>query len=298
MRSTPSFSGYKAFGLLAGPALAGLLVFTYGPTLASFALSFYQWDLLGPPQWVGLANYQRLLGDPLFWQVVRNTTWFVVAVTSLQLVLGLAIALALHRVVRGQRWLRLAYFLPYVTPMVAVALVFGWLYNGDQGILNQVLLRLGLIAQPVAWLHQVETALGAVVALDVWKTLGYTVVLLLAGLLTVPPELEEAARLDGAQGWSLLWRVTLPLLSPTLFLVSLLTLIHAMQAFDAVYLLTQGGPQQATTVVVYALYQYAFQFYKVGQASALAYLLFAVILLLTLLQWGLRKHWVLYEDQE
>lgn len=278
------------------PCLAGLGILTYLPTLTSLGLSFTYWDLLGTPTWVGGENYRQILADPLFWKVLGNTGVFVLAVSLGELVLGLAIAVLLNSVVRGKSVLRALYFLPFITPMLSVALVWGWLYDPTVGLLNGVLQKLGLLHTPVAWLYDIRTALPAVILLEIWKTLGYTVVLFLAGLQAIPTTLYESAHLEGANAWQRFWQITLPMVTPTLFFVMTITLIHAFQSFDAIYLLTQGGPENATAVLVYWLYKTAFGLYQVGPASAMAYLLFVMILALTLLQWQLRKRWVLYED--
>lgn len=278
------------------PCFVGLAVFTYLPILASFGLSFSYWNLLGTPQWVGPANYQEVLGDPLFWKTFGNTGLFVLMVGALEVIVGLGLAVLLNRVLIGQGFFRTAYFLPYVTPMVSVALVWGWIYQPEYGVLNWFLTRLHLIAEPVAWLYNPQTALASIAVLQVWKSVGYNVILFLAGLQGISASLYESAELDGATSWQTFWRVTLPMISPTLFFVLMMTMINAFQTFDSVYLLTQGGPEHSTELLVYWMFKNAFEFYKVGPASAIAYVVFVVILLLTLAQWQLRKRWVLYED--
>ncbi len=279
------------------PCLLGLLIFTYIPVIASFGLSFSYWNLLGIPKWVGLENYTVVLQDPLFWRSF-GTTWIFVAVSGvLELVLALMLAVWLNRAMKGQGWFRTAYFLPFITPMVSVSLVWGWLYDPSYGLINWLLQQSHLIGKPIPWLYDPKTALWAVMILRVWKDIGYNMVIFLAGLQTVSPSLYESAHLDGATGWQVFWRVTLPMITPTLFFVGIMTLINGFQAFDSVYLLTQGGPEHSTELLVYWMFKNAFEFYKVGPASAIAYILFVVILLLTLGQWQLRKRWVLYEDE-
>jgi multiple sugar transport system permease protein len=269
----------------------GLLALTYGPSVASFTLSFSQWDLLSPLQWVGTQNYSAVLSDAAMGQVLRTTLVFVTVTTVVQLLLGSGLAWCLfclaQQAPQHKRWvayLQQAFFMPYVTPMVAVALVFGWLFEGEAGLVNQVALALHWVDAPRAWLHDAPTALLGIITLDVWKSLGYTLLLVLAGLQALSPAVLEAATLDGATGWRLLSRIVLPLLAPTLWVVGLLTVIHALLAFDAVYLLTQGGPTKATTVWVFWVFQHAFQWYQAGKASALAYVLALVLVLLSLLQ--------------
>jgi multiple sugar transport system permease protein len=262
----------------------------------SFGLSFSYWNFLGDPQWIGLANYEKLLQDPNFWQVLQNTGIFVVAIAIAEIVLGLLLAVWLNSLRFGQTFFRTAYFIPFVTPMISVALVWGWLYDPQNGLINAILTAIGAIHTPVAWLYNPETALPSVIILEIWKTLGYNMVLFLAGLQAIPPHLYESAKLDGSSPWQTFWHITLPMVSPTLFFVMMITLIHALQSFDAIYLLTQGGPEQSTAVLVYWLFKNAFEFYRVGEASALAYLLFGLIFIITMIQWQLRKRWVLYEN--
>lgn len=279
------------------PCLLGLLIFTYLPVIASFGLSFSYWNLLGIPRFVGVENYVTVLNDPLFWKSFTTTWVFVIVSGFLELALSLLLAVWLNRAIRGQTFFRTAYFLPFITPMVSVALVWGWLYDPSYGLINWILQQTQVIDKPIPWLYDTKTALWAVMILRIWKDIGYNIVIFLAGLQTVSPSLYESANLDGATGWQTFWRVTLPMITPTLFFVGIMTLINGFQSFDSVYLLTQGGPEHSTELLVYWMFKNAFEFYKIGPASAIAYILFVVILLLTLGQWQLRKRWVLYEDE-
>lgn len=283
--------------LFLAPCLLGLLIFTYLPVLASLGLSFSYWNLLGVPRWVGLENYAAVLNDPLFWKSFGTTCWFVVVSGALELAIALMLAVWLNRAVRGQTFFRVAYFLPFITPMVSVSLVWGWLYDPSYGLINWVLQQAHLLGKPIPWLYDPKTALWAVIILRVWKDIGYNMVIFLAGLQTVSPSLYESAYLDGASSWRIFWRITLPMITPTLFFVGVMTLINGFQTFDSVYLLTQGGPEHSTELLVYWMFKNAFEFYKIGPASAIAYILFVVILVLTFVQWQLRKRWVLYEDE-
>jgi multiple sugar transport system permease protein len=279
------------------PCLLGLLVFTYIPIMASLGLSFSYWNLLGIPRFVGLENYTAVLNDPLFWKSFATTWIFVIVSGFLEVALALLLAVWLNRAIRGQSFFRTAYFLPFITPMVSVALVWGWLYDPTYGLINWFLQQAHLIDKPIPWLYDPKTALWAVMILRVWKDIGYNIVIFLAGLQTVSPSLYESANLDGANSWQIFWRVTLPMITPTLFFIGIMTLINGFQSFDSVYLLTQGGPEHSTELLVYWMFKNAFEFYKIGPASAIAYILFVVILLLTLGQWQLRKRWVMYEDE-
>ena len=269
--ASPTTKTFPWQWVLFAPALVGFLGFNYLPTVASFALSFFHWNLLDVPRFLGAQNYETLLQSTSFWQACSSTLQFVSLSSGLELGLAILLALLVHQQTQGKAFFKACYFLPYVTPMVAVSLVFGWLYHPDGGLLNQVLLGLGVIQHPVAWLANPQTAMLAVVSLEVWKTVGYNFLLIMATLESLPAEWIEAATLEGASVWQKSTQILLPNLIPTITTVGLLTLIHTLQAFDAVYLLTQGGPQNATAVLVYWIYKNALQFFKVGEASAMAY---------------------------
>jgi len=276
------------------PSLLGVGIFTLIPVLASFGLSFAQWNLLSPPKWVGFANYAALMSEPLFWKVLGNTFVYAFSVVLFEVPIALALAIALNQ----QGWVvkifRTVFFLPVVTSMIAIALVWNWIYDPQYGLLNAALGALGL--KPIAWLFTTEWALPALIVMGIWKNVGYSMVIFLAGLQNIPDELYEAASLDGASAWQQFLNVTLPMVSPTLFFVTTMSTITAFQIFDSVYMMTQGGPENSTNVAVYWLYQNAFEFFQVGRASAMAYVLFAIILTLTLIQWSLRKKWVALES--
>lgn len=269
------------------PALAGIGIFTVLPTLGSFVLSFMQWDLLGAPRWVGLANYQDLAGDPLFYRVMLQTGFFVLLYVLFDVLLALGLAIALNQKVRFQGLYRTAYFLPVVTSMVAGAILWSWIFDPRSGLLNAMLAVLHL--GPVRWLSDPHWALLSLVVVSVWKNLGYDMLLFLAGLQAVPTQQLEAASLDGAGAWSRFRYVTLPLLGPSLVMVTMMATIRAFQTFDTVYLMTEGGPHRSTTIIGFWLFQNAFTYFKLGKASALAYVLFAVLVALTGLQWWARR---------
>lgn len=279
--------------LLLLPSLLGVGIFTLIPVAASFGLGFFRWNLLSPPQWVGGTNYVELFQDPLFLTVIGNTTVYAFAVVLFEIPLALGLAIAMNRQGPVIALLRTVYFLPVVTSMVAIALVWNWIYDPQFGLLNWGLKQIGL--EPVNWLYNTAWALPALIVMGVWKNVGYSMVIFLAGLQSLPVDLYEAAELDGANAWEQLVHVTLPLLTPTIFFVMIMSTINAFQVFDSVYMMTQGGPAQSTNMAVYWLYQNSFEFFKIGRASAMAYVLFAITLGLTLLQWGLRKKWVVHE---
>jgi multiple sugar transport system permease protein len=280
--------------LMLMPSLLGVGIFTLIPVLTSFGLSFAQWNLLSPPRWIGLSNYSALLAEPLFWKVLGNTFVYAFCVVLFEVPLALALAIALNHPGWMVKILRTVFFLPVVTSVIAIALVWNWIYDPQYGLLNAALHLLGI--KPVAWLFSTQWALPALILMGIWKNVGYSMVIFLAGLQNIPDELYEAAALDGAGRWQQFLNVTLPMISPTLFFVMTMSTITAFQVFDSVYMMTQGGPENSTQVAVYWLYQNAFEFFQVGRASAMAYVLFAIILTLTLIQWSVRKKWVALES--
>jgi multiple sugar transport system permease protein len=275
-----------AFWLLL-PALFGIGFFTGIPTLGSLLLSFTEWDLLGLPHWVGLANYAGLGSDPLFWKVMAQTLAFVGMYVALDVTLALGLALALNQKVRALGLFRTAYFMPVVCSMVAGAILWSWIYDPRYGLFNAALA--GLHLPPVRWLTDGHWAMPSLVLVSVWKNLGYDMLLFLAGLQAVPAQQLEAASLDGAGAWQGFRYVTLPLLGPSLVMVAMMATIRAFQTFDTVFLMTEGGPHRATTIVGYWLFQNAFTYFKLGKASALAYVLFAILVALSAAQWFFRR---------
>ncbi len=278
---------------LVAPGVGLLLVFMVWPTLNAFWLSFHREDLLGSERvWVGLANYAELLRDPAFWRSVGATFAFAAIVAPLQLLLGLLAALMVARPFPGVGLFRTLFFLTTAVPTAVAAIAWGWFLHPVGGSLNRWLEALGLPAQP--WLTSPELALPTLAVVTAWAGVGFTAILLTAGLQQIPEDLYEAARIDGANIWTQFWRITLPLLSPTLFLVGLLTLLSSLTAFGQIHLLTRGGPMESTTVWVYRLYQDAFFNFRFTYAAAQAVVLFLVLLLLAALQFrflGTRVHY-------
>lgn len=272
------------------PVLIGLLLFTAGPVIASLFLSFTQWNFSDTPHWVGFANYKEVFSSPLFWQVLRQTFFYVVLYVPLSVALALGMAILLNQKFRGVTFFRTVFFLPVVTSMVAAALVWGWLYNADIGLLNYLLSTVGIVGP--RWLEDPKWAMFALTLVAVWKNAGYNMMIFLAGLTNIPSDLHEAATLDGASSWKQFFTVTLPLLSPVLFFVSIVTTISAFQIFEQTYVLTKGGPSNSTLTISYYIWQTAFQFFNMGGASAMAYLLFLILVVLTFVQFKVRKRWV------
>lgn len=275
------------------PYVLGMLVLVTGPLLAVLGISLTQWSLLDAPRWVGLRNYTRLAADPAFVRSAAVTAAFTVGILVLNISAALALASLLNVRLRGIGLFRTVIFAPVVMPVVAWALVWKFLLQPD-GPINRSLQALG--AADANLLFNPSTALWTVVVIEVLKAVGLNAVIFLSALQGVPPELHEAARLDGANPWQAFWRITLPLISPTFFLVFIITLIGALKLFTPVYVLTGGGPADATTTLIVYMFKQGFQFFEFGYASAVATVLFALVLVLTLAQWSLRRRLVFYED--
>ncbi len=275
------------------PSLLGFLAFLVLPMVASLGISFYDWELLAPPRFVGLQNFQTLINDRVFREVVWNTIYYTVGLVPLNLVVSLGLAVWLNTKLRGLTLYRMAFFMPVVTVTVAVALIWRWMYEPNAGIIDTVLRLLHLPAP--AWLADPEFAMPAVILMSVWKGFGYNMVLFLAGLQGIPISIYEAATIDGASAWQRFWRITLPLLSPTVFLAVVLTVISSFQVFDQALVMTRGGPANATNTIVLFIYQNGFEFFRMGYASAIAWVLFGVIFVFTLLQMRLQGRWVQYD---
>lgn len=287
-------SDHLAGWLFVSPAVVLIGLFGVVPILWSVVLSFQQNSLVTSGTWIGLANYRHLMHDPLFAAAVRHTLVYTVLFVPITLAGSLAVAVALNRRIFAIRFYRTAVFAPVVTSTVATAVIFNWLLDPSFGIVNAMLAKLGIPAQQ--FFQSPSQALYCIVAMTVWGWLGFCVIIFLAALQGVPRELLEAAEIDGASRWRAFRRVQLPLLGPTiLFLVIWLT-INSLQLFDEIYVTTRGGPLYATTVVVYYLYTQAFSFFEAGYATAIAYVLFVAILILTVIELLLGRRFVHYPD--
>jgi len=275
------------------PALIVISVFFFLPVVASLALSLTDFDLyaLADPhnlRWVGVRNYARLLETPLFWRALGNTLYFVLVGAPLSIAVSISAALLLHsRLARFTALFRTALFAPVVTTLVAVAVIWRYLLNTRYGLLNYALGSIGV--QPIDWLGDPRWAMPAIILLAVWKNFGYNMIIFLAGLQNVPEELYEAARIDGASAARQFRHVTLPMLAPLFLLVSILTTAGYFQLFAEPYVMTQGGPLQSTVSVLYLMYEEGFKFWNLGSASAVAFVLFALIFGVTALQLRLAR---------
>ncbi len=272
------------------PALLGTAVFIIIPVFFSFYLSFCKWDLLSPIEFAGLQNYKELLTSPAFGLIIKNTFVFALSTAVIALIIPLVLAAALNSRIRGTEFFKTAYFLPFITPMIVAAIVWEWIFDPNNGLLNYIL------KAHINWLYDTHTAMIALIIVSSWKLIGYNMVIFLSGFSGINQNLYEAAKIDGANPLQTFFRVTLPLLSPTIFFVLVITTISSFQVFDLIYLMTQGGPLDSTNVLVYWIYKNAFEFFNIGEASAGAYILFLIILLLTIVQWKTRKIWVFGEE--
>lgn len=290
-RSMKSLHGTnRSAYLYLAPILIGLSVFTVGPVIASLFLSLTHYEIGLTPQFVGAANYRDLLASRLFWQVAGQTFYYALLYVPVSIGVSLSLALLIERKTRGLAFFRTVYFLPVVTSTVAAAIIWSWLYNGDVGLLNYLLSLLGITGPK--WLRDPHWAMPAIALMSVWKNAGYNMMILLAGLSQIPTDYHEAARLDGAGGFRRFRTITLPLISPVLFFVVVVTTIGAFQVFEQTYVMTNGGPGTSTLTLSYYIWQMAFEFFDLGRASALGYLFFLIVLVFTFLQFRARKRWV------
>lgn len=288
------------------PSLIGFLIFVVLPALGSLGLSFVEWKLTNDPTFVGLDNYIELFTqDKIFPIVLGNTVFYVLAIVPLQLIIGLLMAVALNTGLRGLGIYRVIYFMPVVTNIVAAAMVFQWLFNQDFGLISSWIWQLadatGWNIQPPNWLADAFWAKPTVAVLTVWKNVGFTMVIYLAGLQGIPKVLYEAAEVDGANRWQQFRSITVPLVSPTTFFLLIIQMIGAFQLFAEPFVMTRvggGDPLQATLSIVYYIYQNAFSYQKMGTAAAISWVLFAIILVITIIQLQGQKRWVHYEVDE
>lgn len=272
------------------PALLGTLIFIVIPVICSFGLSFTKWDLLNPIRFVGLDNYKEIFSEALFFKIFWNTVVFAISTSVLGVIIPLILACILNSKIRGSEFYKTAYFLPFITPMIVIGVVWEWIFDPNIGLLNHIL------HLHINWLYDTHFAMPALIIVSVWKLIGYNMVIFLSSLSGISQSMFEAAKIDGATPFQIFKNVTIPLLSPSIFFVVIITAISSFQVFDLIYLMTQGGPLDSTNVLVYAIYKNAFEYFNVGKASAIAYVLFFIILVLTLVQWSLRKKLVYNED--
>ena len=284
------------FYLFVSPWIIGLIFLFGGPILASLGLSFTGWTGVSVEsrQLIGLENYQALLNDEIFWVSLKNTFYYSFGSVTLSVILALLVALLMNQSVPGITTFRTIFYLPSITSGVAIAILWAWIFNPQVGIVNYALSLVGI--KGPGWLTSQQWAMPALILMSLWG-IGGSMIILLAGLQGVPQSLYEAARIDGATKWGEFWHVTLPMISPSLFFVTVVSVVASFQNFTNVRVMTQGGPGKATLVYVFYLYQNAFTYFRMGYASALAWILFVVVALLTWLQFRASRTWVYYENE-
>ncbi|KQQ08681.1 MULTISPECIES: carbohydrate ABC transporter permease [Rathayibacter] len=270
------------------PNFLGFAALTLVPVITLFYMSLTDWNVFGQANWVGLANFQRLLGDGSFRIALTNTLYYAALHIPLTLIVSLGLALLLNNKLRGVAFFRTAAFFPYITSIVAIAVVWNLLFSPEYGPINEILRAVGF-SSPPGWLTSSEWAMPAVVIISTWRDMGYYMILFLAGLQTVPRELHEAARVDGASVWQRFVNVTIPCLRPTTFFVTVMLTINSFKIFDLILVMTQGGPGQATLVLSQFIYQKGFQENQFGYASAVSVVLFLLCIVVTLVQFFLNR---------
>jgi multiple sugar transport system permease protein len=279
--------------LFIGPALLGLAVFKLYPILIGLGASFFDYEAIsGRKTWIGLGNYREIFADPLFWRACWNTFLFNAVVTPLQVVLALGLAVLVNRRLPGMTLFRSLFFVPAVISLVVASIVWDLIYNPDHGLANSLLAVLGVPPQP--FLTSARQAMGAVMAMVTWKGLGYWMVILLAGLQAIPSVFREAAELDGASPWRFFWRVTLPLLVRTIVFVAVADTAINFLLFAPMYIMTQGGPSDSTTVLMFEVYRNAFVYFRLGYASAISTVLLAIMAVVVVVQFRVLRPRVEY----
>ncbi len=273
-------SGY----LFVAPATIILLAFFFLPTLYAFVVSFYRWDFMNPVKtWVGLGNYISLLTSGEFWHVMWVTVYYMIGSIPFAMFFALILALCINEKLKFLAFFRTATFAPVVASIVAMSAVWLWMYDPINGLLNYFLKIVGLA--PLRWLTDTELAMPSLILFDIWKHTGYDMIIYLAGIQSIPDSYYEAAKIDGANAWQRFWKITWPLLGPTTLFILIISVIQRFQVFSMVHTMTHGGPVNATNVIVFYLYEKAFINFEMGYAFAIAYILFAIIFLITVIQW-------------
>jgi len=274
--------------LFIAPAVLLFIVFVLGPVIASFYWSFTDYNGIAAPKWVGLQNYRTIFfGDPRFWTAIRNTVLYTAGVIPPAVILSLLLALAVDQRIRFKNFFRVIYFIPMVTSVIALSVIWKWLFAGEKyGLINHLLILAGL--KPVDWLMSPVWTLPAIMIISIWASLGYNMILFLAGLQTIPTTVYEAADMDGANVWEKFWNITLPLLKPTMVFVVIIGVIASFQVFEQIYIMTEaefgiGGVLDSALTIVAYLYDMGFRRFQMGYASALGYIVFLVIFLITII---------------
>ncbi len=270
------------------PNFLGFAALTLVPVLATLLLAFTNWNSYSTPQWVGLENFRRMFDNDTFWVALSNTAWYAVGHIPLTLAASLGLAVLLNQKLRGVGFLRTAFFFPYITSLVAVAVVWNMLFSPDLGPLNQLLRAVG-VSHPPGWTASTDWAMPAVIITSVWRDMGYYMVLYLAGLQAIPAELYEAARVDGAGPWQRFWHITVPSLRPTTFFVLVMLTISSFKVFDLVQIMTEGGPGRSTLVLSQVIFREGITQGRFGYSSAISLVLFVIVLTITVVQFRFQR---------
>lgn len=279
LKDNEIFAGY-VFIL---PALIGTLIFIVIPIFCSFTLSFTKWDLLNPIEYAGLSNYKAVLTEPVFIKILINTFVYAISTTVFGVIIPLILASAINSKIRGSEFFKTAFFLPFITPMIVIGIIWAWIFDPNIGILNN------LLHLHINWLYDIHFAMPALIIVSVWKLIGYNMILFLTGFATINNDVLDAAKTDGANAIQIFTQVTIPMIKPTIFFVTIVTAISSFQVFDLIYVMTEGGPLDSTNVLVYAVYKNAFMYFNIGKASALAYILFSIIFVLAIMQLFIKR---------
>ncbi|HML47310.1 MAG TPA: sugar ABC transporter permease, partial [Clostridia bacterium] len=279
--------------LMASPTLLGILLFSVIPVFFSAFISFTSWNMMSPWKWVGLANYRTVFNAKMLGTVWANTIKYIAIAIPGSILFGLLLALALNAPIRGVALYRMAFFLPNITTTVAVCVVWIWLYDKNYGFLNNALSVFGI--EPIAWLSSRKWAMTSISIMSIWQVMGYDMIIVAAGLKSIDETYYEASRIDGATFLQQFFRITLPMLTPTLFYLLVMHFIGFFQMFDAAFVMTGGGPGHSTTTIVMQIYDIAFTYFRMGEASGYAWILFFVVFVITIVQFALQKKWVNYD---
>jgi len=297
MSRLPGYKRREAINayIMLAPWIIGFIVFTAGPMVASIVISFMDWPLLQAPKWIGLGNYKFMFKDELFWISLYNTIYYTLIGVPLRVIAALCVALAMNLKLRGISAYRTIYYIPSITPAVASSIMWLWIFNPDFGLANTLLGYIGIHSK-IRWIYDPALSKPSLILMSLWG-IGGMMIILLAGLQGIPEQLYEAAEIDGAGLWHKFWKITLPMLSPSIFFVTIMQVISSFQVFTQAYVMTRGGPANSTLFLVLYLYQNGFEFFRMGYASALAWALFMFVMVLTILQFRGSRYWVFYEGE-
>lgn len=275
--------------LFVAPALIGFSIFTFGSIIRSLYYALTDWNLLTAPEFIGIQNFVKIFKDKYFYQYMGNTFYFVIVLVPSVLIISLIFAVVINKKTKGiNAWYRVALFLPSITSTIAISMVWLWIFNPNLGILNNVLSAIG-INNPPSWLNSASWSKPGLIIMRIWQMSGYYMIMYLSGIQTIPENLYEAAEMDGATKLQKFFKITIPMLSNTTFVVTVLLVIEAFNMFESIFIMTSGGPLGSTSTIMYYIYEKAFKDYQMGYASALAWIFFVIIMIFTLIQYRFRK---------